>query len=38
MVLAYDHDATTDHWALGFRFDIVLRGVSRPRSGARRDD
>jgi protocatechuate 3,4-dioxygenase, beta subunit len=26
MVAAYDHDATTDHWALGFRFDIVLRG------------
>ena len=21
----YDHGATTDHWALGFRFDIVLR-------------
>jgi protocatechuate 3,4-dioxygenase beta subunit len=26
MVSAYDHDATTDTWALGFRFDIVLRG------------
>jgi protocatechuate 3,4-dioxygenase, beta subunit len=26
MVAAYDHDVTTDHWALGFRFDIVLRG------------
>lgn len=26
LVAAYDHDATTDHWALGFRFDIVLRG------------
>lgn len=22
----YDHDATVDHWALGYRFDIVLRG------------
>jgi protocatechuate 3,4-dioxygenase beta subunit len=27
MVSAYDHSATTDHWALGFRFDIVLRGA-----------
>jgi protocatechuate 3,4-dioxygenase beta subunit len=26
MVSVYDHGATTDHWALGFRFDIVLRG------------
>jgi len=26
MVSAYDHEATADHWALGFRFDIVLRG------------
>ena len=26
LVSQYDHDATTDHWALGFRFDIVLRG------------
>jgi protocatechuate 3,4-dioxygenase, beta subunit len=26
MVSAYDHEVTTDHWALGFRFDIVLRG------------
>jgi protocatechuate 3,4-dioxygenase, beta subunit len=26
MVSVYDHEATTDHWALGFRFDIVLRG------------
>ena len=22
----YDHDTTQDHWALGFAFDIVLRG------------
>ena len=28
LVSAYDHDATTDHWALGYRFDIVLRGRS----------
>ena len=26
LIAAYDHGATTDHWALGFRFDIVLRG------------
>jgi protocatechuate 3,4-dioxygenase, beta subunit len=26
MIASYDHAATTDHWALGFRFDIVLRG------------
>ncbi|TAM87545.1 MAG: protocatechuate 3,4-dioxygenase subunit beta [Jatrophihabitans sp.] len=26
MISRYDHEVTTDHWALGFRFDIVLRG------------
>ena len=26
LVSRYDHEVTTDHWALGFRFDIVLRG------------
>jgi protocatechuate 3,4-dioxygenase beta subunit len=26
MVSAYDHDATRPEWALGFRWDIVLRG------------
>jgi protocatechuate 3,4-dioxygenase beta subunit len=26
MVSSYDHDVTQDTWALGFRFDIVLRG------------
>ena len=26
MVSRYDHDATEPEWALGFRFDIVLRG------------
>ncbi|MBY8861044.1 protocatechuate 3,4-dioxygenase subunit beta [Nocardia sp. CA2R105] len=26
MVSVYDHEVTTDHWAMGFRFDIVLRG------------
>ena len=31
LVSAYDHDATTDHWALGFRWDIVLRGRDATR-------
>nr|WP_308115481.1 MULTISPECIES: protocatechuate 3,4-dioxygenase subunit beta [unclassified Rhodococcus (in: high G+C Gram-positive bacteria)] len=26
MIGVYDHDATRESWALGFRFDIVLRG------------
>lgn len=26
LVSAYDHGATVEEWALGFRFDIVLRG------------
>jgi len=26
LISTYDDAATTDHWALGFRFDIVLRG------------
>jgi protocatechuate 3,4-dioxygenase beta subunit len=26
LVSSYDHERTTDHWALGFRFDSVLRG------------
>ena len=26
LVSAYDHEATTPEWALGFRFDVVLRG------------
>ena len=29
LISVYDHDATTDHWALGFRFDIVLRGCEQ---------
>jgi protocatechuate 3,4-dioxygenase beta subunit len=29
LISSYDHEATTDHWALGFRFDIVLRGRGR---------
>ena len=26
LISSYDHSATTPEWALGFRFDIVLRG------------
>jgi protocatechuate 3,4-dioxygenase, beta subunit len=26
LIAAYDHTATTENWALGFAFDIVLRG------------
>lgn len=26
LISAYDHEVTSDHWALGFRFDVVLRG------------
>src|SRR5690606_34946788 len=27
MIASYDHDTTQPEWALGFRFDIVLRGA-----------
>jgi protocatechuate 3,4-dioxygenase beta subunit len=27
MISAYDHSVTTDHWAIGYRWDIVLRGA-----------
>ena len=29
LVARYDHDVTQAEWALGFRFDIVLRGPAR---------
>jgi protocatechuate 3,4-dioxygenase, beta subunit len=29
LVASYDHDTTMAEWALGFRFDIVLRGPQR---------
>jgi protocatechuate 3,4-dioxygenase beta subunit len=28
-IASYDHDTTTPEWALGFRFDFVLRGPDR---------
>jgi protocatechuate 3,4-dioxygenase beta subunit len=38
MVSVYDHDVTTDHWALGFRFDIVLRGREQTPFESEPDD
>jgi protocatechuate 3,4-dioxygenase beta subunit len=38
MVSSYDHEATTDHWALGFRFDIVLRGREQTPFESEPDD
>ena len=29
LIATYDHDTTTAEWALGFRFDMVLRGPDR---------
>jgi len=29
LIAAYDHDTTIAEWALGFRFDMVLRGPDR---------
>jgi protocatechuate 3,4-dioxygenase beta subunit len=26
LIAAYDHDVTEPEWALGYRFDITLRG------------
>jgi protocatechuate 3,4-dioxygenase beta subunit len=38
MVAGYDHEASTDHWALGYRFDLVLRGGDATPFGAGPDD
>jgi protocatechuate 3,4-dioxygenase, beta subunit len=38
MISAYDHDITQDHWALGFRFDIVLRGSAQTPFESEPDD
>jgi len=38
MICAYDHSVTTDHWALGFRFDIVLRGRAQTPFESEPDD
>lgn len=39
LISRYDHSATVDHWALGFEFNIVLRGASStPFESAEEDD
>lgn len=38
MVSSYDHSVTTDHWALGFKFDIVLRGREQTPFESEPDD
>jgi protocatechuate 3,4-dioxygenase beta subunit len=38
MISSYDHDVTTDHWALGFKFDIVLRGCDQTPFESEPDD
>jgi len=38
LIAAYDHATTTDHWALGFRFDIVLRGRDQTPFESEPDD
>jgi protocatechuate 3,4-dioxygenase beta subunit len=38
MISSYDHDVTSDHWALGFKFDVVLRGREQTPFESERDD
>jgi protocatechuate 3,4-dioxygenase beta subunit len=38
MISAYDHDVTEDTWALGFRFDIALRGRDQTPFESEPDD
>ncbi len=38
LVSSYDHTMTTDHWALGFRFDVVLRGRAQTPFESEPDD
>jgi protocatechuate 3,4-dioxygenase beta subunit len=38
LIARYDHSATTDHWALGFEFDIVLRGAASTPFESDEDD
>jgi protocatechuate 3,4-dioxygenase, beta subunit len=38
MISSYDHEVTTDTWALGFRFDIVLRGHEQTPFESEPDD
>jgi protocatechuate 3,4-dioxygenase beta subunit len=38
LISRYDHAATTDHWALGCEFDIVLRGAASTPFESHEDD
>ncbi len=38
MISAYDHDVTIEQWALGFRFDLVLRGRAQTPFESEPDD
>jgi protocatechuate 3,4-dioxygenase, beta subunit len=38
MIAGYDHNVTSDHWALGFAFDIVLRGREQTPFETEADD
>jgi protocatechuate 3,4-dioxygenase, beta subunit len=38
MISSYDHEVTTDSWALGYRFDIVLRGRDQTPFESEPDD
>jgi protocatechuate 3,4-dioxygenase beta subunit len=38
MISSYDHDMTTEQWALGFTFDIVLRGRDQTPFESEPDD
>jgi protocatechuate 3,4-dioxygenase beta subunit len=38
LVSSYDHEVTEDTWALGFRFDIVLRGRTQTPFESEPDD
>jgi len=38
LVSCYDHEATTEQWALGFRFDVVLRGPDQTPFEGPEDD
>jgi protocatechuate 3,4-dioxygenase beta subunit len=38
LIARYDHDLTEPEWALGFHFDIVVRGPERTPLDTDRDD
>jgi protocatechuate 3,4-dioxygenase, beta subunit len=38
MISAYDHDATVEQWALGYQWDIVLRGTGQTPFESEPDD